>query len=85
MQIEIFSEDLHRLIRSVKPPYGGNHMSVFTGNQWNEDWSWKPDAFKDFTDVQLWNFYIEVSGQSSERKIEEAKEVFSWPHHTTYK
>ena len=87
MIVDLTRDDLIALIRSTSPPYGGDELSVFCGNQWNEDWCWDFSKFESFTDERLWNFYNEKRRRKPKEKpkVEEPKETFVWPHHKTYK
>ena len=49
--------DVLNLIKGLRPPYGGNEYTKFTGNQWNEDWEWDMDKFKDMSIIGLLNLY----------------------------
>ena len=62
IHVSLSKEDLVVLCKSIAPPYGGDIYSEFCGNQWNEDWKWKDDAFNDMTENQLWAFYQERKG-----------------------
>jgi hypothetical protein len=84
MTINIIRDDLLRLVQTISPPYGGDEYSDFTGHQHKDDWLWKSNAFDNFTDEKLWNFYIDRSKQSQSRKVKETEVQFAWPHHKGY-
>lgn len=50
-------EDVLNLIRGLPTPYGGNEYTKFTGNQWNESWSWDMDTLKRKSTIGLMDFY----------------------------
>lgn len=86
MIVDLTKRDLYALISCTYPAYGGCELSKFNGNQWNENWCWDFSKFENFTDEQLWNFYLEKKRKPEEqKKVEEPKETFVWPHHQTYK
>lgn len=59
MNVNLNKRDLVRLCKSTEIPYGGDNdiLTEFCGNQWNEDWKWKSDAFSNMTETELLNFY----------------------------
>lgn len=45
-------------------PMGGinEHLTPFTGNQWNEDWSWNRKALEEMDMENLEELYLKYSG-----------------------
>lgn len=58
MNVDLDINDLKTLVEGLIPPYGGDEHSEFCGNQWNEDWKWKEDAFDNMNEEELWEFYL---------------------------
>ena len=56
-------DDLLTLVKGLVPPYGGDKYSEFCGDQWNEDWKWKEDAFNKMDEDELWAFYLSRKGK----------------------
>ena len=49
-------KDIINMIRGVDPPRD-HEYSIFTGNQWNEDWEWDRDKLNELTAPELYAFY----------------------------
>jgi len=65
MKIDLNKEDLINLLSSVKPDsmqecddYTKKGLMIFSGNQWNEDWSWDRSNLSKMAEHQLYTLYL---------------------------
>ena len=65
MKADLSKEDLINLVKGVSPKsmsecdaYTKTGHMVFTGNQWNEDWSWVQSKLESMGEQELFELYI---------------------------
>lgn len=63
LKIELTKEDLVNLVSTTTPSmsecceYTDKGLMSFTGNQWNENWSWDKSKLMEMSDKKLLNLY----------------------------
>jgi hypothetical protein len=63
LNVELTKEDLVNLVSSTTPSmkeccdYTDEGLMSFTGNQWNENWSWQKSKLMSMSDQKLLNLY----------------------------
>ena len=64
MKIDLNKIDLINLVTSQTPDsiqqcddYTKQGLMKFTGNQWNEKWSWMKDELEKLSETKLWDLY----------------------------
>jgi hypothetical protein len=66
MRVDLDKEDLISLVYGTIPTFGGNKLTNYTGNQWNEQWTWDKKKLSLFEDDYLWKLYIEQKEANKE-------------------
>ena len=56
---DLDTDDLINLLKGIGIPYGGiEGLTIYSGNQWNEDWVWDEKALRLKTKEELWRLYL---------------------------
>ena len=65
MKVDLNKKDLINLLSSVSPDsineccdYEKRGLMTFTGNQWNENWSWSETALSKLTENEIYKLYL---------------------------
>lgn len=69
-EISVVNTDLDRtdvvnLLKGIKPSYGGNVLTRFSGDQWNEDWEWDESLMADIPLKDLLELYRNIKKEKT--------------------